>query len=389
MSNFAEDLFSLKERMPNSITDLARAIKNQKIPEYKRLRLVRWFLEMKARERAIPVRVTFELTPLCNLDCKMCYVHLQSREFDKQSLLPLDVWRDFASQAYLLGTRTVTLTGGECLTYPGFEDLYLYLYQSGFGISVMSNGVLMDSQRVNFFCKYKPQFIQISLYGSSEDTYETVTGSRVFNRVYQNLLNIRNAGIKLQVSITPNRYMTHDMESLIRLAESLHVPYEINCRLIRPRANTGRLSEDMTLDEYVRIYKIRSELSNNRVPIPYDPSELPMENTTGIESKGLLCGAGSSCCAITYEGNLVPCVSLSDYSVPALKLGFAEAWRQIHEYALNYPLPSECNGCVYSSICIHCQAQHQNAPRGHCDRQICERTKKLAAAGFYHYKPQQ
>ena len=344
---------------------------------------------MKARERAIPVRVTFELTPLCNLDCKMCYVHLQNSEFDKQSLLPLAVWRDFAYQAYLLGARAVTLTGGECLTYPGFEDLYLYLYQNGFGISVMSNGVLMDSQRVNFFCKYKPQHIQISLYGSSEDTYETVTGSRVFNRVYQNLLNIRDAGIKLQISITPNRYMTHDMESLIRLAESLHVPYEINCRLIRPRASTGRLSEDMTLDEYVRIYKIRSELSNNGVPIPYDPSELPMENTTGIASKGLLCGAGSSCCAITYDGNLVPCVSLSDYSVPVMKLGFAEAWRQIHEYSINYPLPSECNGCVYSSICIHCQAQHKNAPRGHCDRQICERTKKLAAAGFYHYKPQQ
>ena len=85
-----ELLLSLKDGMPDSITELARAIEDKQVPENSRMRLVGWFLEMKARERAIPVRATFELTPLCNLDCKMCYVHLQSTAFDKQSLLPID-----------------------------------------------------------------------------------------------------------------------------------------------------------------------------------------------------------------------------------------------------------------------------------------------------------
>lgn len=389
MNHSAQDLLlSLKNGMPGSITELARAIEDQQVPESSRQRLVSWFLEMKARERAIPVHTTFEITPLCNLDCKMCYVHLHNDEFEKRSLLSLDTWKDIASQARLSGTKTVTLTGGECLTYPAFDDLYLYLYRKGFHISVMSNGVLMDSQRVNFFCKFKPKFIQISLYGSCEDAYEKVTGFRVFNRVYRNLVNIRDAGIKLQLSITPNRFMTDDMEQLIKFAESLGVSYEINCRLIQPRANTGRSIEDMTLDEYVDIYRIRSRFTKH-TPVPYDPSELPLENTSGVASEGLECGAGSSSCAITYDGNMVPCVSLSEYTASVLELGFEEAWRRIHEYAIHYPLPSECNGCVYSPICIHCQAQHKNAPPGHCDRQICERTKKLAAAGFYRYKPQQ
>lgn len=30
----------------------------------------------KAFEDGIPISGTFELTPRCNFDCKMCYVHL-------------------------------------------------------------------------------------------------------------------------------------------------------------------------------------------------------------------------------------------------------------------------------------------------------------------------
>ena len=34
------------------------------------------FLDARAREKGVPINVQFELTPLCNFDCKMCYVHL-------------------------------------------------------------------------------------------------------------------------------------------------------------------------------------------------------------------------------------------------------------------------------------------------------------------------
>ena len=135
MNHSAQDLLlSLKNGMPGSITELARAIEDQQVPESSRQRLVSWFLEMKARERAIPVHTTFEITPLCNLDCKMCYVHLHNDEFEKRSLLSLDTWKDIASQARLSGTKTVTLTGGECLTYPAFDcmPLKVYLLLQGF-----------------------------------------------------------------------------------------------------------------------------------------------------------------------------------------------------------------------------------------------------------------
>ena len=36
-----------------------------------------------ASARGIPVGGTFELTPLCNMNCRMCYIRMSKEEMDK------------------------------------------------------------------------------------------------------------------------------------------------------------------------------------------------------------------------------------------------------------------------------------------------------------------
>ena len=38
------------------------------------------FLYRKASRQGIPLSGTFELTPLCNMNCRMCYVRLSKEE---------------------------------------------------------------------------------------------------------------------------------------------------------------------------------------------------------------------------------------------------------------------------------------------------------------------
>lgn len=92
-------------------------------------------------------------------------------------------WKQLMTQAAQAGMRVATLTGGECLTYHGFEELYLHLQELGVEVTVLTNGVLLDERRVRFFQAHPPRKVQISLYGSSEDAYEKVTGHRMFARV--------------------------------------------------------------------------------------------------------------------------------------------------------------------------------------------------------------
>ena len=108
---------------------------------------MRKYLESRARQKGVPVKGTFELTPLCNFDCRMCYVHLEAEKLRSCRLLTADEWENIMSQAIDSGMMYATLTGGECLTYPGFDELYLYLQSLGCDVSILTNGEEVSGER--------------------------------------------------------------------------------------------------------------------------------------------------------------------------------------------------------------------------------------------------
>ena len=142
------------------------------------------FLEKKARAKGVPVGGEFELTPMCNLSCKMCYVHLEPEQMNNRELLTVEQWKELMYQAYKAGMLHATLTGGECLTYPGFDELYLYLHSLGCEVAVLTNGFLLNEERIRFFQEHMPCKIQVTLYGWNDDVYERVTGKRAYGCQY-------------------------------------------------------------------------------------------------------------------------------------------------------------------------------------------------------------
>ncbi|MFR2769413.1 MAG: radical SAM protein [Thomasclavelia sp.] len=87
----------------------------------------------KAFDDAIPISGTFELTPRCNFNCKMCYVHLLEKDIPKYGKeLSAKKWIDIAKQAKEAGTTWLCITGGEPLLHPEFEEIYTQLSKMGF-----------------------------------------------------------------------------------------------------------------------------------------------------------------------------------------------------------------------------------------------------------------
>ena len=366
----------------NSIIELVRILKKQGIPSKDYSLYVNQLIERKARQYCVPLNGNFELTPYCNLDCKMCYVHLEGSQY-RSGILTVAQWKSIIRQAYDLGMRRAALTGGECLTYPGFDDVYLYLKELGIDPGVMSNGILINEKRIEFFKKYPPRIIQISLYGSSDDAYERVTGHRVSHIVERHIRMLSDEGFTLKLAITPNSYMFEDIRALIEKAESFHVEYKINPRLNTPRENTGRQAIDLTNDQYVELFKVIKDLNHKQLT-PIDPEELPDESTSGIQKYGISCGAGRSTFSVYSDGSMGPCLALDNLKAFPLIDGFANAWKTINEMVSNYPVPLECSDCVYYERCLHCPALHKNILHsGHCNKAVCERTKAMISAGVY------
>lgn len=347
---------------------LLAALDAQGVEGAERYQAVKSYLGFKARDKAIPISGSFELTPLCNLDCKMCYVHLQKEQLRGARLLTVEQWKRLMDQAIDAGMLFAGLTGGECLTYPGFKELYLYLRGRGVEPAVLTNGSLIDDEMAAFFAAHPPAVVQITLYGSDEDAYERVTGQRMFGRVVAAIRRLKAVGIPLRLAMTPNRYMGQDGPRLLEVMESLDVPYSINAGLMEPRTETGRAAaaHDTAAAEYVDLY--RRQWTHRGLADKISPylGALPPPGGQGEQPPGIRCGAGRSTFAIGWTGAMRPCNTLEACLAAPLETGFAAAWKKINAWANSYRYPSACVGCAYAALCPRCAAVLQHPAGGTC-----------------------
>lgn len=346
------------------------------------------FIEKKARKKGVPVRGLFELTPLCNFDCRMCYVHLKKDQLRKRSILKPEQWKNLMNQAWKAGMIRATLTGGECLTYPGFDELYLYLHSLGCEIALLSNGSMLDQERVEFLKKHKPAWIGITLYGNSEEAYERVTGQRSFRTVLDNISRVKDAGLPLHISVTPSVYLGEDVFDTLRLAREFTRDILVNAVLTPPREETGRARQehDVDLDFYTRIFKLDAELKGYLVQeCPDQNLPEPGGSMLGPVEKGVLCGAGRSGFSIDWEGNMHPCTEMRMISASPLLTNFQKSWEFINHEAENWTREPACGGCPYSTVCRQCAADliRYSKPGGRPEA-WCKRTVQLVRHGIWH-----
>ena len=365
----------------DSLMELLEELDRKGIYGYQRYKTVNRFVSMKARYRDVPVKGSFELTPLCNLDCKMCYVHLFPKQMGaNERLRTIEEWKQIIQQAADAGMIYASLTGGECLTYPGFKEVYLYLYSLGIQPDILTNGRLLTEEMIAFFKQYPPAVIQVSLYGSNEDAYEAVTGHRAFQEVIDGIERVKEARLNLVLAVTPNRYMQKDAAALLDLVHSFNVPYVVGDTTLQAREETGRnLAEYRVELEAARKIKLlerdyalnQKTIAQVSIPITYLPVQKKKLN-------GLPCGGAHSSFHVNWRGELCPCIGYApSVHCDVLKEGFAEAWKQIVQRMHQYAPPAVCQSCDLRQVCMTCPAEKTyGVLNGELNHFVCERLRQ-------------
>ena len=343
------------------------------------------YISLKAREKGIPVSNQFELTPLCNFSCKMCYVHLDADQLQGQKILSVDVWKDIMYQAWKAGMIRATLTGGECLTYPGFDELFLFLQDLGCEVAVLTNGFLLDDRRIQFFKEHIPAKIHITLYGWNDDVYERVTGERAFGTVMANICKAIDAGLPISISVTPSSFLGEDVLETIRVAKDLGREVIVNSGLFSPREETGRAEQqdDPEIDMYIRIYQLLNELDGKETK-KIDLEKLPPEGGEDLngQKRGLRCGGGRSGFIMDWRGTMIPCNRMDMIRTYPLQEGFMEAWTRLNQQVNDWPVYAGCIGCPYIHVCNTCAGNQLSfAAPGEKPEGLCKRTKRFVCSG--------
>ena len=136
-------------------------------------------VELAGRIRAqarVPLQGTIEPTFRCNLRCVHCYVNepVSAPELSADEV-PLERLLQLIDEIVASGTLTLLLTGGEVLVRPDFPELYRYAHSKGLLITIFTNGTMVTDRIADLFVEHRPDWIEISLYGMTRETYERVT----------------------------------------------------------------------------------------------------------------------------------------------------------------------------------------------------------------------
>lgn len=347
----------------------------KRYPGYSKNAWYDFYMKNRARKLGVALSLQCELTPRCNLNCKMCYVHTDKEHEKKQPELSTEQWLDILQQAVAEGIYSVCLSGGEAMMHSGFWEIYEYLHRSGVRVSVFTNGLCLIKEAVEHFQQFPPKIMQISLYGSCEEAYEKVTGSPVFTQIEQNLTRLKQAGLPFQIAITPSKFLYPDFANILQYVKEKGYPYRVNKTLFQPNEETGRKLSDICLsdEELGNIWKIMQKERDVDLP-ERDSAVIPQMNE--LSYRGVPCASGMTAAYINYQGIMNGCVALPIANANVCELGFKEAWKLVHNKSIEYCMPKECIECSkYSICCSHCPGEHfMAAGEGKCNIDICKRT---------------
>lgn len=335
-----------------------------------------------AREKRIPISAQFELTGRCNLDCKMCYVHNLDVATCMTRELSTEEWKRIFDEAIEQQLLFATLTGGECLVRRDFKELYLHLWKKGVKVSVLTNGLLLDEEYVLFFKTYRPEMVQISLYGSNEDGYVRVTGHFGFEKTVTAIQNLMAAGVNVRVVTTPSRYMGDDYMKILRFCKEQRLPLQLgDLMLSSNRDNPDKKDYFLTMDELVKLYTGRAALFGPLMTVEKTPE--PYGSLNQPPHQGLTCNAGACVASVMWDGVMYPCPNAMVGGGASLReMSYAEAWKHTVAAAAEVMQGAECVGCPYDSVCPKCPALRLTGLKtGHCNPEVCQMTRRLVEAG--------
>lgn len=327
------------------------------------------YLYQKASSLHIPLSGTFELSPVCNFSCKMCYVRKSREEVacSPRQAMGLRDWLSLARQAREEGLLYLLLTGGEPLLWPDFWTLYDELSNMGFLISINTNGSLIDDAAIAHFVKKPPQKLNITLYGAGDETYRSLCGvGGVFSKVSRAIEDLCSAGIdvKLNYSVTPQN--VHDLDKIVTFAKERDLVLAVATYMFPPvRRESGgdfaRLTPEEAANAQLRYLRLDrgEEAFQNYLRAIVDgyvqPAGLEEGCVDPVDGR-IRCRAGKASFWVTWDGWLLSCGLLPEPKMDLKQMDFAVAWKDLAASCGQLRLSGLCDKCPDRDICHPCAA---------------------------------
>lgn len=310
-----------------------------------------------------PITGTLELLPICNMNCDMCYIRLSRTEMEKKGRMrTADEWISMGEEMERAGVLFLLLTGGEPLLFPDFRRLYLSLKERGMILTVNTNGTLIDEDWAAFFGENKPRRINITLYGADDRAYETLCHyPGGFEKTVQGIRLLKGRGVDVKINGSVTKSNRNDMEKIYAIGRELGAPVHMDTYMLPgiherklPFEAQSRLEPEEAAAAEMEM--LRNEMNPEAFRMYVRQMLLQIKKEGNVYSEGITCMAGNCSFAVNWQGEMRPCVTLEEPSVPVFETGFESAWQQISEKVKAYRVNEKCRQCRLRPVCKTCVA---------------------------------
>ena len=331
------------------------------------------YLHRKASITKTPLSVCFELTPVCNMACRMCYVRMDKKT--QESIGPLRTskeWLTIAEQARENGLLFILLSGGEPFTHPELPEILSGLHNRGFIVSINSNGTMIDEKTIEWLKMTPPSRINLTLYGDSDETYARLCGKKDgFTRATKAIELLQDAGIPVKINVSLTPYNADDLEGIFAYCREHGLLISATSYMFPPlrRDETCVGQNDRFSPEKAAYYaaKIESLLNGDEAFLKraeegnFAELAAAVDEDCGHDCVGegdiIRCRAGKCSGWVTWDGKLLACGMIPDDNAPnVFDVGYMNAWKIVTAKTDEIRLPATCRDCDVRDTCKACAA---------------------------------
>lgn len=329
-------------------------------------------IRKRAYEAGIPIQATFELTPRCGFDCRMCYVHIPADQISKVGdgrELTKDEWLEIGRQAARMGVLSLCITGGDPILHPDFKEIWIGLSRLGFQMTLQTNASLLTEDILEVLDEYPPEMVKITLYGSNDDVYREVCRiEQGFTKTNAGIQALKQRHHNIQLVTTFIKQNRGDADNIARYARENQLPwyYSASCypSLRGAKSETDTCAIEIWEKEGA---KETSELWNKLPP------------TKEEKKPAQLCSGYRTAFNICWDGNMRFCLFLNEPHIQVLGKDLEICWRELLDYWESLRWPEDCYGCDYKKKCKRCIAHLAclSGGIGKLDKDYCRKIKQM------------
>lgn len=318
-------------------------------------------LNIKCAAKGIPSSGIFELTPRCNLNCRMCYVRMTPDEMKPIGReYTAEEWLNLAEEAKDQGLLFLLITGGEPMLRIDFAEIYEGLAKKGLSISINSNGTMFSDDIKALFLRYPPAQVNITLYGVSAEDYEDFCGNgQAFFAMMDAVQWLKTNKILLHLNATMTPDNVHRWEAFEAFAKENDLELRMTAYCFPP-ARKANCTDFRRLDpEIAGELTVKDLLYREGVEIVREKAKnlkRPVNSCYMEQGEAMQCFAGRSQFWINWKGDMVPCGMLDQPASKPFENGFLQAWMDMKAKTEKIRLCPDCTGCPDKMSCMNCAA---------------------------------